>query len=36
MTNFHIIKELQGVAPDMQSAVTTMDGRFLLIVAGAR
>ncbi|KAF8073208.1 hypothetical protein HT031_000869 [Scenedesmus sp. PABB004] len=32
MVSFHIIKEIQGITPDMQSAVTTMDGKYLLIV----
>lgn len=30
--NFHIKKEIQGITQDMQSAVTTMDGKYLLIV----
>lgn len=32
METFHIIKEIQGITQDMQSVVTTMDGKFLLIV----
>jgi hypothetical protein len=32
LDDFHIIKEIQGISQDMQSAVTTMDGKYLLIV----
>lgn len=32
LVNFHIKKEIQGITQDMQSAVTTMDGKYLLIV----
>lgn len=32
LQSFHIIKEIQGITQDMQSAVTTMDGKYLLIV----
>jgi hypothetical protein len=34
LQKFQIIEEIQGITQDMQSAVTTMDGKYLLIVTG--
>lgn len=34
LETMHIVKELQGVARDMQSIVTSMDGRFAYIITG--
>jgi hypothetical protein len=32
MEDFHIIKEIQGITQDMQSIVTSMDGKYLFII----